>query len=89
MWAGEAPFGVDSGWRGAAGVGLRIGLPPSTENVFRIDVATPLGMNVQLKDLVLRVSLQELVGILPGVRDRQLLRSLRSGVRPTFVSVPW
>lgn len=89
MWAGEAPFGVDSGWRGAAGVGLRIGLPPGTKNVFRIDVATPLGMKVQLKDLVLRVSLQELLGILPGLMDRQLLRSLRSGVRPTFVSVPW
>ncbi len=89
MWAGQVPFGVDSGWRGAAGVGLRIGLPPGTENVFRIDLATPLGMKVQLKDLVLRISLQELLGILPGLRDRQLLRSLRNGVRPTFVSVPW
>jgi len=89
MGAGEVPFGVDSGWRGNLGVGFRLGLPPGTTNVFRIDLAVPLGSKTQLEDVILRVNLRELLGILPGLRDRQLMRSLRSGVRPTFVSPPW
>jgi len=89
MGAGEVPFGADSGWAGTFGAGLRLGLPPGTTNVFRIDLAMPLGRKTQLKDLILRISLRELLGILPGLRDRQLLRSLRSGVRPTFVGAPW
>jgi hypothetical protein len=87
--AGDVPFGVDSGWIGTVGAGLRIGLPPATKNVVRIDLAFPVGSRAQLKDLILRVNLRELLGILPGSTDRQLLRSLRSGVRPTFVTIPW
>jgi hypothetical protein len=89
MKALDVPFGVDSGWVGAVGAGLRLGLPPATKNVVRIDLAFPLGSRAQLKDLILRVNLRELLGILPGSTDRQLLRSLRSGVRPTFVTIPW
>jgi hemolysin activation/secretion protein len=89
MEAGDVPFGVDSGWIGTVGAGLRFGLPPATKNVIRIDLALPFGSGAQLKDLILRVNLREILGILPGSTDRQLLRSLRSGVRPTFVTVPW
>ena len=88
MRAGEAPFGMDSGWMGTIGGGLRLGLPPGTTNVLRIDLAIPFGKKAQLKDLILRVNLRELLGILPGLRDRQLLQSLRSGVRPAFVALP-
>jgi len=88
MRAGEAPFGMDSGWVGTIGGGLRLGLPPGTTNVLRIDLAIPFGKKAQIKDLILRVDLRELLGILPGLRDRQLLRSLRSGVRPPFVALP-
>ncbi|MCJ7628645.1 MAG: outer membrane protein assembly factor [Longimicrobiales bacterium] len=89
MWAGEAPFGMNSGWVGSIGGGVRLALPPSTTNVLRVDLALPLGRKAQLNDLILRISLQELLGILPGLRDRQILRSLRNGVRPTFVALPW
>ena len=54
-----------------------------------VDLALPLGKKAQLKDMILRVNLRELLGILPGLRDRQLLRSLRSGVRPAFIAAPW
>jgi hypothetical protein len=87
--SGEIPFGRDSGWKGTVGAGLRIGLPPGTTNTLRIDLALPLDDRAQLKDLILRINLRELLGILPGLRDLQMLRSLRSGVRPTFVSTPW
>jgi hypothetical protein len=42
VWAGEAPYGVDSGWHAALGVGLRIGLPNGTRNVWRTDLAFPV-----------------------------------------------
>ncbi len=89
MLAGEAPFATDSGWRASAGGGVRFGLPPGTSNMARIDIALPLGRRVQPKDIVLRVTLQEVLGILPGLLDEQLLRSLRSGVRPYLIAVPW
>ena len=89
MHAGEVPFGMNSGWRAALGGGIRFGLPPGTTTMTRIDLALPLGRKVSPKDLILRVSLRELLGILPGFRDEQMLRSLRSGMRPDIVSPPW
>jgi hypothetical protein len=89
MDPGDVPFGVSSGWKSAIGAGIRFGLPPGTGNMARIDLAMPLESKVQLKDLVLRVSLQEVLGLLPGVRDSQLIRSLRNGVRPTIIALPW
>ncbi|MBT8398411.1 MAG: BamA/TamA family outer membrane protein, partial [Gemmatimonadetes bacterium] len=89
MHSGDAPFGSNPHWVGTVGAGLRLGLPPGTTNTIRIDLAFPVGDGAQLKDLILRVNLRELVGILPGLTDRQILRSLRNGVRPTFVTAPW
>lgn len=43
VWPGDAPYGVDSGWQAALGVGLRIGFPPGTRNVVRADLAFPVG----------------------------------------------
>lgn len=89
IWAGDVPFGVNSGIRGAIGGGIRFGLPPGTSKMARIDIALPIGMDVQPKDIILRITLEELLGLLPGFRDEQLLRSLRSGIRPDIVSTPW
>jgi len=86
---GDVPFGVDSGWRTSLGAGIRFGLPPGTGNMARIDLAMPVGPRAQLKDLVIRVSLKEVLGLLPGVRDPQLIRSLRNGVRPSIIALPW
>lgn len=89
MQPGDVPFGIDSGWQSAVGAGIRFGLPPGTGNMARIDLALPFGPKAQLKDLILRISLQEVLGLLPGFRDEQLVRSLRSGVRPTVITLPW
>lgn len=43
VWPGDVPYGVDSGWQGAIGAGLRIGLPAGTRNVWRTDIAFPVG----------------------------------------------
>jgi hypothetical protein len=43
VWPGDVPYGVDSGWQAGAGVGLRIGFPAGTRNVWRTDLVFPLG----------------------------------------------
>jgi hypothetical protein len=43
VWPGDVPYGVDSGWQGAIGGGLRIGLPAGTRHVWRTDIAFPVG----------------------------------------------
>ena len=43
MWAGDAPFGVDSPWHGSLGIGLRLGLPRGTRNIWRPDLVFPIG----------------------------------------------
>jgi len=43
IWRGDAPFGVDSGWQGSVGVGLRLGVPSGTGNIARPEIIFPLG----------------------------------------------
>ena len=43
VWPGDVPYGMDSGWQAALGFGLRIGFPAGTRNVWRTDVAFPVG----------------------------------------------
>lgn len=42
-WASNVPFGQDTGWRRAAGVGLRMGAPAGTGSITRIELAWPVG----------------------------------------------
>lgn len=43
VWPGDAPYGGDSGWQAAMGVGLRVGLPARSRHIWRADVAFPVG----------------------------------------------
>ncbi len=42
-WASNVPFGIDTGWRKAVGVGLRMGFPAGTGSITRIELAWPVG----------------------------------------------
>ena len=42
LWAGEAPFGVTTNLKYAAGVGLLAALPPRSRRTWRVDLAFPL-----------------------------------------------
>ena len=42
VWPGDVPYGVDSDWQSALGFGLRFGIPSTSRNVFRTDVAFPV-----------------------------------------------
>ena len=39
VWAGDAPFGVDSGTKVGVGVGLLAAFPPQSQRLWRLDVA--------------------------------------------------
>lgn len=42
VWAGDAPWGADSGWHASAGAGIRFGFPRGTRNITRVDLAAPV-----------------------------------------------
>ena len=74
VWAGDVPFGADSGFQASAGVGLRLGFPSGTRNIIRMDLAAPLRSG-GLSQLQFRVRMRELVSLLRGLGDIQLNRS--------------
>ena len=82
MWAGGVPYGSDSGWRGAVGAGLRVGFPTGTRGVVRLDAAFPLEEGAGFGDVVLRVSLTDVLGLTGDIEDEQLRRSRRITVGP-------
>jgi hypothetical protein len=41
VWAGDAPFGVDSGTKAGVGVGLLAAFPPESPTLWRLDFALP------------------------------------------------
>lgn len=42
LWAGDAPFGVNTDVKYAAGIGLLAALPPRSRRTWRVDLAFPL-----------------------------------------------
>jgi hypothetical protein len=84
VWSGDVPYGVDSGWRGALGLGLRYAAPAGSRMGGRIDLAFPLGATAAHHP-VFRITLFELLGIGPGFSDAQLERTRRTRTGPDFL----
>jgi hypothetical protein len=42
VWAGDAPFGVNSGVKAGVGVGLLAAVPPQSKRLWRLDLAVPV-----------------------------------------------
>jgi len=80
VWAGDVPFGVDSGWKGTLGGGIRYGFPAGTRGVVRADLAFPLG--VRGGRPVFRVTIFELLGVVAGFQDPDMARSRRITLGP-------
>ena len=83
MWEGDVPWGVDSAWRGAVGIGLRFGFPSGTRGLVRMDLAFPVGMDAS-RGPIFRVTLLELLGVSTGFADPQVARSRRMTVGPDY-----
>jgi len=74
MWAGDAPFGQDTGWMASVGAGVRLGFPAESRNTVRFDLAMPV-TGGGFSDLLFRVSVREFLGLLRGFDDEQSVRS--------------
>jgi hypothetical protein len=83
--AGDVPFGVDSGWKGTLGAGLRVGFPAGSSSVIRVDVAYPIGAGGRTGSPVLRISAKEWIGLIGDTRSTQLARSRRNGIQTDYV----
>jgi len=67
VWAGDAPYGIDSEWESALGFGLRVGLPSRTRNVFRIDLAFPVDGGEPIARFIFELNLLREGFFTPGV----------------------
>ncbi len=79
VWAGDVPYGVDSGWQAALGFGLRIGLPSGSRNIWRTDIAFPVGSAGGSP--IFRVTF-ELNSLRAGFFTRDVFRSRRFDLGP-------
>lgn len=84
VWPGDAPYGMDSGWRAAAGVGLRNAFPNGGRRTYRIDLALPLQQGAGWRDLRLILSIGELIGLSPSTRRMRVEEMQRFTARNPF-----
>ncbi len=49
VWAGDAPFGVDSRTRAGVGAGLLASFPPQSPRLWRLDVAVPVSADAHAR----------------------------------------
>lgn len=85
--AGDAPFGVESGIQATLGAGLRGAFPSGSQRVFRIDVATPVTGRA-FRNVIVRLSFEELLGLTAGFRDMQIERSRLAAVSAELFNFP-
>jgi len=78
IWSGDVPFGTDSDWVVSVGGGLRFAFPRTSRNVTRVDLAFPVRGNGGIGSPVFRVTTLELIGLIRGFGDEEMVRSRRS-----------
>ena len=86
VWPGDAPFGTDSGWRAAAGAGLRVAFPAGGRVTYRADVALPLSGSLRNARFLLSVG--EVIGLSRRRINSQLDRSRPQGLSGDLFSFP-
>jgi hypothetical protein len=54
IWAGDSPYGTNTGIKASAGIGLIAAVPPRSRRAWRIDLAVPINDRGDTKSLELR-----------------------------------
>ncbi len=75
MWANEALFGVNSGLRGSAGLGVLLAAPAGTPLTYRLQAALPIDRRVRLDDLVISLRIEGPLRLESAAIDSQIMRS--------------
>jgi len=86
IWAGDAPFGVNSGWRTAVGAGLRGAFPAGGRTTYRADIAVPVAGS--LRNARFTLSVGEVIGLARARLNGQLERSRPQGLTGDIFSFP-
>lgn len=88
MWAGDAPFGVDSPLHASAGVGLRTAFPPGSRRTYRLDIGVPLTGDLAFRNVTVSVGVGQAIGFGAVRRDPQIRRSSRRSLSPSLFTFP-
>jgi hypothetical protein len=80
-WSNGALFGVDSGLRASAGIGLRFAVPAGSRQTYRLQIGIPLDDGVNFGDFVFSLSIDRLLRVETDLIDPQLARSRDPAIR--------
>jgi hypothetical protein len=75
VWPGDTAFGLDSGWQGSIGGGVRANFPARGSNTFRVDVAFPVSSDGDIGGFQILIGVGEYLGITTQFSDPQFERS--------------
>jgi len=83
-WAGDVPFGENTGGRGSVGGSLRVAFPSGSRRVYRLDLAVPLRRGAGLE---LRLGSGQHFGVTRGEAD-DVVRSRETVSSATVFNFP-
>ncbi|MFI5249935.1 MAG: hypothetical protein ACHQTF_08190 [Gemmatimonadales bacterium] len=86
VWAGDIPFGTTSPTVGSAGVGLLVGVPRASRQLWRVDLAQPL-VSQPRSGLEIRVSYSSAARVW-WTESPDVTRSRERTVTPSLFSYP-
>lgn len=75
VWANEALFGVNSGLRGSAGVGMLLATPSGSQVSYRLQLAAPIDCRTTFDDFVISLRVEGPLRLETGLIDLQVGRS--------------
>jgi len=81
VWAGDAPFGVNSGVKVGVGVGLRVTVPPQSKRLWRLDFAVPVSPDARAR-WEIRLTTVWVSGFWSEPRD---VAQARAGAAPSLI----
>jgi hypothetical protein len=81
VWAGDAPFGVNSGLKAGVGAGLLVAAPPQSRRLWRLDFAVPVSADAHAR-WDLRLTTVWVGGFWTEPRD---VAQLRAGAAPSLI----
>lgn len=82
------PYGIDSGVRGSAGLGLRVNFPAGGRTTYRLDFAAPIGGGASFSDVRILISIGEWLSLGSRRQPFQIERSRLSGVSGDVFNFP-
>jgi hypothetical protein len=81
VWAGDAPFGVNSGVKAGVGLGLLAAIPPQSKRLWRLDVAVPVSPDAHAR-WEIRLTTVWVGGFWSEPRD---VAQVRAGAAPSLI----